>query len=75
MTDLTVEELDARLNLDDDAIAVSQSAHLPLGVPEINTPDVTACVLTQTDYVTGYSHVHHMPLWSAFTMNKQVLAV
>ena len=69
---MSVDELDARLNLTDDAIELSHSTHLPFGVPQINTRDVSACVLTQTGYVSGYSHSHHMPLWSAFTIEKQV---
>ena len=72
LTDLSVDELDARLNLTDDAIQLSHRTHLPLGMPQINTRDVSACVLTQTGYVSGYSHSHHIPLWSAFTIEKQV---
>ena len=69
---MSVDELDTRLNLTDDAVALSHSTHLPLGLPQLNTRDVSACVLTQTGYVSGYSHSHHMPLWSAFTIEKQV---
>ena len=70
-TDQSIENLDARLNLTDAESTASLTQHLPLGVPKLNS-EVHACILTQNDYVTGHSHTHRMPLWSAFTVNKVV---
>ena len=28
--------------------------------------------MTQRDYVTGYNHEVHMPVWAAYTLDKQV---
>ena len=72
ITSTSLEQLDARLNLTSEAIDVSLTRHLPLGTPALDSPDVNACLLTQTDYVTGFSYSHLMPLWSAFTVTHQV---
>ena len=72
ITSTSVEQLDARLNLTSDDIDVSLARHLPLGTPALDTPNDSACLLTQTDYVTGFSYSHLMPLWSAFTVTHQV---
>jgi hypothetical protein len=46
--------------------------HLALGVPQMDFMEADVCQLIQKDYIMGYSHQHHMPLWSAARLSKNV---
>lgn len=61
-----MDQLDQRLNLDDEAVRDLVHQHLPLGVPVTDNKDQRLCQLSQEDYISGYSKPAYMPLWSAF---------
>nr|XP_061806748.1 ectonucleotide pyrophosphatase/phosphodiesterase family member 1 [Nerophis lumbriciformis] len=44
--------------------------HHPFGVPIVVQPDVTFCLLHQSNYITGYSQNRHMALWVSYTISN-----
>ena len=48
-----------------------QEKHLPWGVPEGGAGQ-EGCILTQNDFVTGYSTSLHLPLWVAYRLDGKV---
>lgn len=45
--------------------------HLPWGVPEGGAGD-GGCILTQQDFVTGYSTSLRLPIWVAYKLRGEV---
>ena len=74
LTDKDVDTVDRQLDLSEGERTLALTTHLPLGVPQIDWPGADTCRLVQRDYVTGYNHDVHMPLWSAFTVKKKVIS-
>ena len=72
LTTTPISILDGQLNLGIDAVNQSVSDHLALGVPRVDYLGADLCQLVQKDYIMGYSHTHHMPLWSAARISKNV---
>ena len=54
--------------------SVAKAQHAPFGMPEVNFV-TDFCELTQTDYVTAYSHELRMPLYATFTLEKKTVSV
>jgi hypothetical protein len=52
-------------------VTQSQTLHFPWGVPS-GGEGSSSCLLTQQDYITLYSNTLHIPLWTAFKLNKKV---
>ncbi|XP_029450263.1 ectonucleotide pyrophosphatase/phosphodiesterase family member 3 isoform X5 [Rhinatrema bivittatum] len=48
---------------------------LPYGRPRVLQKSSTYCLLYHHDYVNGYSQDIRMPLWSAYTIEKQIDAL
>ena len=70
---MTVEDYDNRLDMSVEEKAAAESLHVAQGmhklVGSVNTDWSTpVCTLHHNDFVSGYSHHHRMPLWSAFTL-------
>ncbi len=66
LQNITIRELDERLNLTQEDILSSLHRNLPHGVPVLHSHN--ACLLHQHDYVMGYSASHRMALWTAYTL-------
>ncbi|CAH2250109.1 ectonucleotide pyrophosphatase phosphodiesterase family member 3 isoform X2 [Pelobates cultripes] len=65
------ELLNQRLNLTAESSIQKEAKYLPYGRPANTEENSTYCVLYQETYVSGYSHDILMPLWSAYTIEKQ----
>ncbi|XP_071807109.1 venom phosphodiesterase 2-like [Asterias amurensis] len=65
----SIADFDEQLKLTDTQKSASNMKHSPFGMPQINFK-TDFCELTQTDYVTTYSHDLKMPLYATFTMEK-----
>ncbi|XP_063299303.1 ectonucleotide pyrophosphatase/phosphodiesterase family member 3 [Pelobates fuscus] len=65
------ELLNQRLNLTAESSIQKVAKYLPYGRPVNTEENSTYCVLYQETYVSGYSHDILMPLWSAYTIEKQ----
>ncbi|XP_028908951.1 ectonucleotide pyrophosphatase/phosphodiesterase family member 1 isoform X2 [Ornithorhynchus anatinus] len=48
----------------------SQRSNLPFGRPRVLQKNSTFCLLFQKQFVNGYSHDLHIPLWSAYTVDR-----
>uniref|UniRef100_A0A8C2WNV5 SMB domain-containing protein n=1 Tax=Cyclopterus lumpus TaxID=8103 RepID=A0A8C2WNV5_CYCLU len=64
--------LNGRLNLTAEEESASEKKHMPFGRPRVLQPDQSYCVLHQEGFISGYSHAALMPLWSSFTVPKNV---
>ena len=71
LTSLTEDEADLLLNLTTSETEESTKKHLPTGVPSLQVDSAT-CLMTQRDYITGYNYEVRMPVWAAYTLEKQV---
>ena len=49
----------------------AKEMHAPFGMPAVDVTGSSYCELAQSNYVTGYSHDHHMPLFVSYTMEKR----
>ncbi|XP_075354871.1 ectonucleotide pyrophosphatase/phosphodiesterase family member 3 [Mycteria americana] len=65
-----VTVLNERLNLTTEEIKKANSYHLPYGRPKVLQNKKVYCLLSQHQYVSGYSYDIWMPLWTAYTVNK-----
>jgi len=66
ISNASMEAADSRLNTN---INETLQRHLPWGPP---TTDKASCLLTQEDYVIGYSEEFQQPLWAAFTITPVI---
>ena len=73
LTPLTEDEADLLLNFTASETEESLKKHLPTGVPSLQVDSAT-CLMTQRDYITGYNYEVRMPVWAAYTLDKQVTA-
>ncbi|XP_072170043.1 venom phosphodiesterase 2-like [Diadema setosum] len=64
-----VKTYDKQLDLSDADVQQAMAEHAPFGVPEV-TVETMYCHLTQTNYITGYSHDMRTPLWSSYTLRQ-----
>ncbi|XP_053566653.1 ectonucleotide pyrophosphatase/phosphodiesterase family member 3 [Bombina bombina] len=71
LTNVDDELLNGRLNLSTEHISQTEMTNLPYGRPKNIKEKSTYCVLHQHRYVSAYSHDLLMPLWSAYTIQKQ----
>ncbi len=75
-TNLTVSELDQRLNLTAPEAEAALRRHLVFGAPEVapevGLSDEQVCELAQTEYATGYNNRTRLPRWVAFTLRGTV---
>lgn len=62
-----VRRYDKLLDLTDNQISELMDLHLPWGVPQGGAGN-GGCILTQQDFVTGYSTTLHLPLWVAYKL-------
>lgn len=46
--------------------------HHPFGTPQVLQAGATFCLLHHSDYLSGYSHDHFMPLWVSYTIQPVV---
>lgn len=65
-----VARYDKMLNMTDNQITHLIEAHLPWGVPEGGAGD-GGCILTQQDFVTGYSTSLRLPIWVAYKLRGE----
>lgn len=65
-----VDRYDKMLNMSDDQIYNLTMIHLPWGVPQGGAGD-GGCLLTQHDFITGYSTSLHLPLWVAYKLHGE----
>ncbi|KAL9950873.1 hypothetical protein ACROYT_G043443 [Oculina patagonica] len=63
-----VDRYDKMLDMSDEQISRLQETHLPWGVPE-GGAGKGGCILTQQDFVTGYSTSLRLPLWVAYRLD------
>ncbi|XP_070556165.1 venom phosphodiesterase-like [Ptychodera flava] len=71
-TNKAIEEFDKQLDLSPSEMDTSMKNHAPFGIPLIiYNASASHCVLTQTNYVTGYNHDLKMPMWVSYTVEKQ----
>ncbi|XP_051577340.1 ectonucleotide pyrophosphatase/phosphodiesterase family member 2 isoform X1 [Myxocyprinus asiaticus] len=61
-----VEELNQRLRQ-----VIDDSKNLPFGRPAVMFR-TKYCILHHSDYISGYSEALSMPLWTSYTVSKQV---
>ncbi|XP_073780586.1 autotaxin isoform X4 [Danio rerio] len=61
-----VDELNQRLRQ-----VIDDNKNLPYGRPAVMFR-TKYCILHHTDYISGYSEALHMPLWTSYTVSKQV---
>ena len=73
LTSLTEDDADLLLNLTTSETEGSLNKHLPTGAPSLQVASAT-CLMTQRDYITGYNYEVCMPVWVAYTLDKQVTA-
>ncbi|CAH1773184.1 unnamed protein product [Owenia fusiformis] len=66
-----VEEYDKQLNLTKAETEAVITEQVPDGLPVLLEAE-SACVLTQQDYVMGYSLNEKRPLWTAYTLTKNL---
>ncbi|XP_071997619.1 ectonucleotide pyrophosphatase/phosphodiesterase family member 3 isoform X1 [Engystomops pustulosus] len=64
--------LNERLNLPQAGISQSEANNLPYGRPRNVIIESKYCILHHEGYVSAYSHDLFMPLWSAYTLDRQV---
>ncbi|KAL4630020.1 ectonucleotide pyrophosphatase/phosphodiesterase family member 3-like [Arapaima gigas] len=62
--------LNSRLNLTVAEVSASEKKHMPFGRPRLLQPAGNYCLLHQQGFVSAYSSLSLMPLWSSFTMNR-----
>ncbi|XP_006821657.1 ectonucleotide pyrophosphatase/phosphodiesterase family member 3-like [Saccoglossus kowalevskii] len=67
-----LEVYDSRLDLTQTEVTDSHAKHLPFGVPNINFTDSIHCMVTQYEYVGVVDNLHKVPLWMAYTFDRQV---
>ncbi|KAK1789431.1 hypothetical protein P4O66_015360 [Electrophorus voltai] len=60
----------ARLNLTDTEVSVSEGKHLLFGRPRVLQSSIDYCILHHHGYISAYSRHMLMPLWSSFTVEK-----
>jgi len=65
-----VARYDKMLDLTDDQISQLLEMHLPWGLPQGGAGD-GGCILTQQDFVTGYSTALRLPLWVAYKLHGE----
>ncbi|KAJ7386453.1 hypothetical protein OS493_008582 [Desmophyllum pertusum] len=65
-----VDRYNKMLDMTDEQISRLQETHLPWGVPEGGAGQ-GGCILTQQDFVTGYSTSLHLPLWVAYRLDGE----
>jgi len=65
----SIEAADSRLDVSATNVNETLQRHLPWGLP---TGKTATCLLTQEDYLIGYSDEFHMPLWAAFTVKPVI---
>lgn len=70
-TTKTLEDFDKQLDLTDVEEIAAKEMHAPFGMPAVDVTGSSYCELAQSNYVTGYSHDHHMPLFVSYTMEKR----
>ena len=74
LTNLTCDEADLLLSFTVDEVDVILKNLLSTGEPTLLQADDHVCRLTQVDHVTGYSTQLHMPLWTMYSISKNVSA-
>ncbi|XP_029450262.1 ectonucleotide pyrophosphatase/phosphodiesterase family member 3 isoform X4 [Rhinatrema bivittatum] len=72
---VSTEAMNQRLNLTADEKNKANAFILPYGRPRVLQKSSTYCLLYHHDYVNGYSQDIRMPLWSAYTIEKQIDAL
>lgn len=67
---LSTEGFQQHLNLTSMQVTNTETQNLPFGRPRVLQKDSSYCLLHHHKYVSGYSKDLNMPLWSAYTINR-----
>ncbi|XP_051791459.1 ectonucleotide pyrophosphatase/phosphodiesterase family member 3-like [Erpetoichthys calabaricus] len=65
-----VEEYNKRLNLTTNDVEIAEKTHMPLGRPIMLQENEQYCLLHHQGFVSAYSRMKLIPIWTSFTLNK-----
>ncbi|XP_074043699.1 ectonucleotide pyrophosphatase/phosphodiesterase family member 3 [Macrotis lagotis] len=63
-------QMNLKLNLTTKEEIETLKENLPYGRPRITQRSKSYCLLSQNDYLSGFSQEIHMPLWTSYTISK-----
>ncbi|XP_048584755.1 venom phosphodiesterase isoform X2 [Nematostella vectensis] len=70
LNDSMIVQFDKRLDLSDQQIASLKKSHFPWGLPQ-GGAGKGGCLLTQSEYLTGYSTYLRLPLWVGYRLDGE----
>ncbi|XP_048210049.1 ectonucleotide pyrophosphatase/phosphodiesterase family member 3 isoform X2 [Perognathus longimembris pacificus] len=68
LNDTELEQVNQKLNLNQEEINATMKVNLPFGKPRVMQKNKEHCLLYHRDYVSGFGKAMRMPLWSSYSV-------